>query len=594
MKLRICKVLTFFIFVLCFCCVSNVYAQTYESLNSRVTQNNKYISESNKLTSNQRIVLTDKYLRDMPEVNNVGFSKAQQKKVENFANVVVLQGVGIAMNDYQKVESFHTWISNNLFRYKASSNSSFNKKYDNPYYIIVEGYEGNSKPFARDNGFAALLVVFIRSQGIPARVVEGYYNDDMNSLGVWNKSVSDNEINHVWVEAYVNNKWIMLDPMADCNNYYYADTNTFTEGNSATISEYFDPTVMELSKTNIAFKAYPGLSTYKYITDSYEKTKIINFLNYNGNGFKIADIYDPNDSSTWFGVRDYGSKVNSAGHVTSIYWPNDRGFTGEANFSYFTKLNFFTLNNNNLNGAVFFNNAELETVSVANNKLSYALVRNAKKLKHFNVSNNPATKIEYCYANCVRKAYIKATAGGTVCSKYDKVGKNHKHILKAKANNGYKFAGWYQNGKLKSRSASLTMTNNVGFNYVAKFVATKGTVIEVSISKQKIWYYKNGDLKLSADVVTGTSGIHNTPTGTFKIRSKARGVYLVGADYRSYVNYWMPIYADIGLHDATWRSRFGGNIYTYNGSHGCINLPYNTAKWIYNNVPTGTTVKVIR
>ena len=393
MKLRICKVLTFFIFVLCFFFVFNVYAQTYESLNSRVTQNNKYISESNKLTSNQRIVLTDKYLRDMPEVNNVGFSKAQQKKVENFANVVVLQGVGIAMNDYQKVESFHTWISNNLFRYKASSNSSFNKKYDNPYYIIVEGYEGNSKPFARDNGFAALLVAFIRSQGIPARVVEGYYNDDMNSLGVWNKSVSDNEINHVWVEAYVNNKWIMLDPMADCNNYYYADTNTFTEGNSATISEYFDPTVMELSKTNIAFKAYPGLATYKYITDSYEKTKIINFLNYNGNGFKVADIYDPNDSSTWFGVRDYGSKVNSAGHVTSIYWPNDRGFIGEANFSYFTKLNFFTLNNNNLNGAVFFNNAELETVSVANNKLSYALVRNAKKLKHFNVSNNPATKI---------------------------------------------------------------------------------------------------------------------------------------------------------------------------------------------------------
>ena len=138
------------------------------------------------------------------------------------------------------------------------------------------------------------------------------------------------------------------------------------------------------------------------------------------------------------------------------------------------------------------------------------------------------------------------------------------------------------------------MNKSSGFIYIAKFVTNKGTVVEVSISKQKLWYYKNGELKMTSNVVTGTANRHATPTGTFKIRSKSRRVYLVGPDYRSYVNYWMPIYGDIGLHDATWRSKFGGTIYKYNGSHGCINLPLNTAKYIYNNVPKGTKVRVYK
>ena len=56
--------------------------------------------------------------------------------------------------------------------------------------------------------------------------------------------------------------------MADCDNFYSPETGEFEDGNTLSISEYFDPTVMELSKTNIAFRSYPGLATYKYITDN--------------------------------------------------------------------------------------------------------------------------------------------------------------------------------------------------------------------------------------------------------------------------------------------------------------------------------------
>lgn len=52
----------------------------------------------------------------------------------------------------------------------------------------------------------------------------------------------------------------------------------------------------------------------------------------------------------------------------------------------------------------------------------------------------------------------------------------------------------------------------------------------------------------------------------------------------------MPFNGGIGLHDATWRNSFGGSIYKNNGSHGCINLPYNVASKIYNSIKVGDPI----
>ena len=48
----------------------------------------------------------------------------------------------------------------------------------------------------------------------------------------------------------------------------------------------------------------------------------------------------------------------------------------------------------------------------------------------------------------------------------------------------------------------------------------------------------------------------------------------------------------IGLHDASWRGKFGGSIYKGNGSHGCVNLPTEAAKWFYDNLTTNVAVLV--
>lgn len=118
--------------------------------------------------------------------------------------------------------------------------------------------------------------------------------------------------------------------------------------------------------------------------------------------------------------------------------------------------------------------------------------------------------------------------------------------------------------------------------------------IMVSIEKQKLWFYKKGKLKLTSNVVTGHKNMWDTKKGSFRIRSKNYQIYLIGADYRTFVNYWMLIDSStqIGLHDATWRDSFGGSIYKSNGSHGCVNLPYSVAQYIYQNAKVGTLVLI--
>lgn len=119
------------------------------------------------------------------------------------------------------------------------------------------------------------------------------------------------------------------------------------------------------------------------------------------------------------------------------------------------------------------------------------------------------------------------------------------------------------------------------------------TYIEVSISGQHLWAYIDGEQVLSTDVVTGNAGNHDTPRGVFRILSMKQNAVLIGEDYETPVNYWMPLtWSGVGLHDATWRSNFGGSIYTYNGSHGCINLPMWAASELYGSYNSGTPVVV--
>lgn len=114
--------------------------------------------------------------------------------------------------------------------------------------------------------------------------------------------------------------------------------------------------------------------------------------------------------------------------------------------------------------------------------------------------------------------------------------------------------------------------------------------ILIDISNQTLKYYVKGKVKLKSNVVTGGPG-NRTPKGHFRLRSKSRNITLRGNGYSSYVKYWMAfIGSEYGIHDASWRSKFGGTIYKKNGSHGCPNMPRKNAAKLYKMAPIGTRV----
>ena len=129
-------------------------------------------------------------------------------------------------------------------------------------------------------------------------------------------------------------------------------------------------------------------------------------------------------------------------------------------------------------------------------------------------------------------------------------------------------------------------------------------LIEVSYSKQKLYYYENGSLVFSSDIVTGNDDFapesEAIPEGTYYVQYKKRGATLSGADYTEYVEYWIGFGSEsyynggqgIGFHDASWRAEFGGNIWKNDPSHGCVNMPTDMVARLYELADIGTPVNV--
>lgn len=129
------------------------------------------------------------------------------------------------------------------------------------------------------------------------------------------------------------------------------------------------------------------------------------------------------------------------------------------------------------------------------------------------------------------------------------------------------------------------------------------TYLEINITKQHLWFVKDGSVVLESEFVSGKESdpTRLTPSGTYYIYNKERNRVLRGTkqpngkyEYESPVSYWMPFNKGIGLHDASWRSTFGRDIYINSGSHGCINLPTGFAGSLYSQIYVNLPVVVYR
>ena len=121
-----------------------------------------------------------------------------------------------------------------------------------------------------------------------------------------------------------------------------------------------------------------------------------------------------------------------------------------------------------------------------------------------------------------------------------------------------------------------------------------GTYVEVSISEQHLWCYHNYELVMDTDVVTGLpTPERETRRGIYAIDAKKEHATLGRLDVQGYaspVDYWAPFDGGRGLHDAPWRGSFGGDIYLYDGSHGCVNIPSQNMAAIFNAIEIGNAV----
>lgn len=192
------------------------------------------------------------------------------------------------------------------------------------------------------------------------------------------------------------------------------------------------------------------------------------------------------------------------------------------------------------------------------------------------------------YDNLYKDKYFNTTSGGTVTIPYTRY-TTYGSLMNVRAEaeelealiKSHKSPGEREPIYIKKEDRG-TYANNYG-----------GTYVEVDITNQHMYYYVNNNLVFDTDVVTGCKANGNmTPDCVCFILNKARNVTLIGPGYESFVYYWMCITGQIGIHDATWRRTFGGEIYLWGGSHGCINTPLNKMSELYDMMEIGTPVIV--
>lgn len=120
-----------------------------------------------------------------------------------------------------------------------------------------------------------------------------------------------------------------------------------------------------------------------------------------------------------------------------------------------------------------------------------------------------------------------------------------------------------------------------------------GKHIVVDLGDQWLYAYVGETMVFDAPVSTGKDGF-NTPAGSFTVYSKIRSQTMSGTIGGEYYNvpdvpHVMYINGGVALHGTYWHNQFGAGV---RRSHGCINLPLDSAAWLYDWAPLGTPVQV--
>jgi lipoprotein-anchoring transpeptidase ErfK/SrfK len=111
--------------------------------------------------------------------------------------------------------------------------------------------------------------------------------------------------------------------------------------------------------------------------------------------------------------------------------------------------------------------------------------------------------------------------------------------------------------------------------------------IQIDISDQRLIAWEGNTPVFSITVSTGRAS-DMTPTGVYAIENKFRTARMQGENYDiPDVPYTMYFSGSYAIHGAYWHTNFGSPV-----SSGCINVPVQSAAWLYDWANMGTAVVV--
>lgn len=121
--------------------------------------------------------------------------------------------------------------------------------------------------------------------------------------------------------------------------------------------------------------------------------------------------------------------------------------------------------------------------------------------------------------------------------------------------------------------------------------------IKVSNAKQTVTVYDSSNQVVKSFVCsTGLDGADTeTPVGTYTVAE--RGESFFSQTYQQGAYYWTQFYGDYLFHSVPFdknrqiETAEAAKLGT-KASHGCVRLTIENAKWIYDNIPRGTTVVI--
>lgn len=136
-------------------------------------------------------------------------------------------------DDYTKLQAIHDWVAGEIYYDHDFLNGKTDQTNINSIAVLNNRY-------AVCSGYANLTQDLLAAAGIPNRQVIGYALG-VTSEGSWDVlDLRNMEPNHVWNEALIDGRWIIVDTTWDSSNDY--EDGKFTEGEGVS-RLYFDVTM---------------------------------------------------------------------------------------------------------------------------------------------------------------------------------------------------------------------------------------------------------------------------------------------------------------------------------------------------------------